>query len=215
MRGNRTAPLLRSAQCRRSVSRVRMRTHGSFTLLGGTMDFLVMLEESPEQSPVLARVDSVPAVLSSERRARDVVTLYGTPRTESLALALAAAMESHRAGGDYVGAFRHLGLWPERGAVGDEAWRDAKTGDLVTRDLDYPLDVLNPAAHELLARVGSRLQRLIAGLAMPDWPEGVLRAISISIEPVADHARGAINRLDEFLDTFREADALTFEYEGD
>lgn len=179
------------------------------------MDFLVMLEESPEQSPVLARVDSVPAVLSPERRARDVVTLYGTPRTESLALALAAAMESHRTGGDYVGAFRHLGLWPERGAVGDEAWRDTKTGDLVTRDLDFPLDVLNPAAHELLARVGTKLQRLIAGLAMPDWPEGVLRAISISIEPVADHARGAINRLDEFLDKFREADALTFEYEGD
>jgi hypothetical protein len=192
-----------------------MRAHGSFTLLGGTMDFLVMLEESPEQSPVLARVDSVPAVLSPERRARDVVTLYGTPRTESLALALAAAMESHRTGGDYVGAFRHLGLWPERGAVGDEAWRDTKTGDLVTRDLDFPLDVLNPAAHELLARVGTKLQRLIAGLAMPDWPEGVLRAISISIEPVADHARGAITRLDEFLDKFREADALTFEYEGD
>lgn len=178
------------------------------------MDFLVMVEESADQSPVLARVDSVPAALTAERRARDVVTLYGTPRTESLALALAAAVESHRGGGDGIGAFRHLGVWPERGAVGDEAWRDATTGELVTRDLDFPLDVLASTARELLARCERSLQRLVAGLTMPDWPEGVLRAISISLEPLSAPARCALPR-DGFLDDFREADALTFEYEGD
>ncbi|MFN2397316.1 MAG: hypothetical protein ABR543_01535, partial [Gemmatimonadaceae bacterium] len=78
----------------------------------GEMDFLVMLEESPEQSPVLARVDSVPAEMDSEHRGRDVVTLYGTPSTESLALALAAAVESRRRAGNSSGAFRHLGVWP-------------------------------------------------------------------------------------------------------
>ena len=61
------------------------------------MDILVMLEENPDHSPVLAHVNSVPSPLhSSERPSRDIVTLYGEPSPESLALALAAAVESHR-----------------------------------------------------------------------------------------------------------------------
>ena len=61
------------------------------------MDILVMLEENPDHSPVLAHVNSIPSPLhSSERPSRDVVTLYGEPTLESLALALAAAVESHR-----------------------------------------------------------------------------------------------------------------------
>lgn len=179
------------------------------------MDFLVMLEESSDQSPVLARVDSVPAQLSPERRARDVVTLYGTPRTESLALAIAAAVESHRSAGDESGAFRHLGVWPERGAVGDAAWRDETTGELMTRDLDIPLDVLTTTAHQLLAQCGAVLQRLVAGLAMPDWPEGVWRAISIRLDPFTEPSRTALGRLEGLLETLREADGLTYEYEGD
>lgn len=179
------------------------------------MDFLVMLEESSDESPVLARVDSVPAQLSPERRARDVVTLYGTPRTESLALAIAAAVESHRTAGAESDAFRHLGVWPERGAVGDAAWRDAATGELVTRDLDIPLDVLASAAQELLAQCGAALQRLVAGLTMPDWPEGVWRAISIRLDPFAEPTRAALGRLEGLLDVLREADGMTYEYEGD
>ncbi|HEY2162418.1 MAG TPA: hypothetical protein VGH04_00425, partial [Gemmatimonadaceae bacterium] len=63
----------------------------------GEMDILVMLEENPDHSPVLAHVNSVPSPLhSSERPSRDIVTLYGEPNPESLALALAAAVESHR-----------------------------------------------------------------------------------------------------------------------
>ena len=56
------------------------------------MDILVQLEESPEHSPVLAHVNSVSSPLDSGRPTRDVVTLYGVPSLESLALALAAAV---------------------------------------------------------------------------------------------------------------------------
>ena len=62
------------------------------------MDILVMLEENPDHSPVLAHVNSVPSPLATDRPARDVVTLYGVPSPETLALALAAAVESHRTG---------------------------------------------------------------------------------------------------------------------
>src|SRR5918999_4800645 len=103
--------------------------------VSGSMDILVMLEENPEHSPVLAHVNSVPSPLNSERPSRDIVTLYGTPTPESLALALAAAVESHRGDAESSDAIRHLGIWPERGAVGDAAWRDQVTGQLVTRDL--------------------------------------------------------------------------------
>src|SRR5216684_4312282 len=104
----------------------------------GSMDILVMLEENPEHSPVLAHVNSVPSSLDVERPSRDIVTIYGEPSAESVALALAAAVEIHRGGGggaDGTGrqiashaAIRHLGVWPERGALGDAAWRDATTG---------------------------------------------------------------------------------------
>ena len=179
------------------------------------MDFLVMLEESPEQPAVLARVDSVPALHASEH-ARDVVTLYGTPSSESLALALAAAVEGHRSAGNGSGAFRHLNVWPERGAIGDAAWRDAATGQLMTRDLDIPSDVLKRTAGELLRSCGKPIQRLIAGLAMPDWPEGAWRAITITLDTiVVEPARNAKMKMDEILDNLREADGLAYEYEGD
>ena len=104
------------------------------------MDILVMLEENPDHSPVLAHVNSVPSPLATDRPARDIVTLYGVPSAETLALALAAAVESHRTGEGHtnVDAIRHLGV-SDRGAVGDAAWRDAGTGELVTRDLEIPL----------------------------------------------------------------------------
>src|SRR5438876_8527544 len=96
----------------------------------GSMDILVMLEENPEHSPVLAHVNSVPSSLDVERPSRDIVTIYGEPSAESLALALAAAVEIHRENRTHgepaaaVTAIRHLAVWPERGALGDAAWRD-------------------------------------------------------------------------------------------
>src|ERR1700751_3562949 len=111
------------------------------------MDFLVM-REAPAESAPLARVDSVAEGGAASAPTRDVVTLYGTPRVESLALALAAAVEGQRHGTASHSAM-HLGLWPERGAVGDAAWRDSATGELVTRDLAIPLEVLTATADQL------------------------------------------------------------------
>ena len=178
------------------------------------MDILVMLEESPEPSPVLAHVNSVPQPLQSERPTRDVVTLYGVPSAESLALALAAAVESHRAAEESSDTITHLGIWPERGAVGDAAWRDATTGELVTRDLDIPLEILTATAGRLLRECGQVIGRLSAGLAMPDWPEGARRAINFSLSPVFAMSNAANARMETWLDTIREADGLAYD-EGD
>jgi len=56
----------------------------------GGMDVLVMLEDGSDHPLVLAHVNSVPSSLNAERPSRDVVTLYGEPSPESLALVLAA-----------------------------------------------------------------------------------------------------------------------------
>lgn len=185
--------------------------HSVKLLREGEMDVLVMLEDGPEQSPVLARVDSVPAMVSTDHRAREVVTLYGTPNADYLALALAAAVESHRTAGNGSGAFRHLGVWSERGAVGDAAWRDEISGELLTRDVEIPIAVLNETAGRLKQVCGPMIGRLVAGLGMPDWPEGTWRAINFRLDTIADPASGA----DEILEVLREADGLTYEYEGD
>ena len=102
----------------------------------------------------------------------------------------------------------------ERGAVGDAAWRDG-SGQLVTRDLDIPLDILTATAGRLLGEFEQLIRRLVAGLSMPDWPEGARRAITVSLSPVVDVAEMTKARLDGMLDRVREADGLTFEYEGD
>jgi len=175
----------------------------------GSMDILVMLEENPEHSPVLAHVNSVPSSLDVERPSRDIVTIYGEPSAESLALALAAAVEIHRgnrqAGKSLAGttAISHLGVWPERGAVGDAAWRDATTGQLVTRDLEIPLEI------------GQLIRRLVAGLSMPDWPEGARRAINVTLGPIVGITAPVFRPLESALDAWREADGLAFDYEGD
>lgn len=179
------------------------------------MEFLVLLEEGPERSPVLARVDSMPSLLAAEPRSRDVVTLYGVPTPESLAMALAAAVESHRTAGSDSGAFRHFGIWPERGAVGDAAWRDEFTGEYMVRNLEIPFDVLKGLARQLLGECGARIRRLVAGLSMPDWPEGAWRAINITLNPASETQRSGRSPLDGLLDVFREAQGLTYEYEGD
>ena len=62
--------------------------------------------------------------------------------------------------------------------MGDAAWRDESTGHLVTHDLAIPFDVLEDTATFLLSECGPAIRRLVAGLSMPDWPEGTRRAIS-------------------------------------
>jgi hypothetical protein len=179
------------------------------------MDVLVMLEESSEHSTVLAHVNSIPSPLNSEKPTRDVVTLYGEATPESLALALAAAMESRRDQVERLDVIRHLGLWPERGAVGDAAWRDEQTGQLVTRDLAIPPDVLRETANQLLQECGAAIRRLVAGLSMPDWPEGARRAISFTLTTYAVLPAGAGARGDALLEQYRQADGFTFDNDGD
>lgn len=178
------------------------------------MDILVMLEENPERSPVLAHVNSVPSPLNSQRPSRDVVTLYGVPNAELLALALAATVECHRAGDERSDTIRHVGVWPERGAVGDAAWRDELTGQLVSRDLDIPLDVLCETSQLILTECGQGIRQLIAGLSMSDWPEGQRRAINFSLSPIFE-VKAAARSGDDLLDLVREAEGLTFDVEGD
>ncbi len=178
------------------------------------MDVLVMLEENPEHSPVLAHVHSVPAPLASERPPRDVVTLYGAATPEALALALAAAVETHRAPRERSDTMRHLGIWPERGAIGDAAWRDAETGRLMTRDLAIPYEVLAGTASQLLTEFGQLIRRLAAGLSMPDWPEGTRRAISFSFAPDTV-AMPTPSGLDALLESVRESSGLTYDFDGD
>src|SRR3954462_10635722 len=122
------------------------------------MDILVMVEENTDQSMVLAHVNSIPAPLhGSERPSRDIVTVYGEPTTETVALALAAAVESHRdSDRGRADTVRHLGIWAERGAVGDAAWRDID-GHLVTRDLLIPIEQLHLTAQQLLDESGQLL----------------------------------------------------------
>lgn len=188
---------------------------------GGSMDILVMLEENPEHSPVLAHVNSVPSPLEVERPSRDIVTIYGEASAESLALALAAAVEIHRdrvSNADLVRAntaIRHLGVWPERGALGDAAWRDASTGQLVTRDLEIPLEILHATASQLLRECGQIIRRLAVGLSMPDWPEGARRAINVTLGPIVGLTAPVFRPLESALDKWREADGLAFDYEGD
>src|SRR5437773_10718039 len=182
----------------------------------GGMDILVMLEENPDHSPVLAHVNSVPSPLhSSERPSRDIVTLYGALSPESVALALAAAVESHRSNGWSIEAIRHLGVWPERGAIGDAAWRDVNTGQLMTRDLEIPLEILHSTAGRLLAECGQLIRRLVAGLSMPDWPEGARRAITVSIGPIVGLTAPVFAPIESLLDRIREAEGLTYESDGD
>ena len=187
----------------------------------GSMDILVMLEENPEHSPVLAHVNSVPSPLDAERPSRDIVTIYGEASPESLALALAAAVEVHRGANvsnstdGSRSAIRHLGVWPERGALGDAAWRDTATGQLVTRDLEIPLEILHATAHQLLAECGQLIRRLVAGLSMPDWPEGARRAINVTLGPIAGLTAPIFRPLESALEAWREADGLAFDYEGD
>jgi hypothetical protein len=185
----------------------------------GSMDILVMLEENPEHSPVLAHVNSVPSPLDADRPSRDIVTIYGLPSAETIALALAAAVEirrDQRNGESHSrSAIRHMGVWPERGGVGDAAWRDQATGELVTRDLEIPLTILHATAGQLLGDCGQLIRRLVAGLSMPDWPEGARRAINVTLGPIVGLTAPVLRPIEAALDAWREADGLAFDYEGD
>jgi hypothetical protein len=52
---------------------------------------------------------------------------------------------------------------------------------------------------------------------MPDWPEGTRRAITFSLLLHEFHAMGAVSgtALDGLLDSYRQAEGLEFDNDGD
>jgi hypothetical protein len=86
---------------------------------------------------------------------------------------------------------------------------------LVTTDLEISLETLHSTANQLLAECGQLIRRLVAGLSMPDWPEGARRAISISIGPIVGITAPVFAPLETMMERLREADGLAFETEGD
>ena len=59
------------------------------------------------------------------------------------------------------------------------------------------------------------IRRLVAGLSMPDWPEGSRRAISFTLTSHAIPLAGAGARVDALLEHYRQTDGFTFDNEGD
>ncbi len=194
------------------------------------MDILVLLEDGPDRAPPgtlagerdahraagpLAHINSIAPVGAFDTMPREVVTLYGLADAEALAYALAAAVEGQRVGTPQ-GTIRHLGVWAERGAVGDAAWRDERTGQLRSEDFEIPAATLRETARTLLVECGALIRQMVAGLTMPDWPEGVRRAINFSFTPVGSMpalagALAGASGGDALLDSLREADGNLFE----
>jgi hypothetical protein len=142
--------------------------------------------------------------------AREVITLCGDPDAHQLAVALAAAVEGRRATTDEMpGAVRHLGVWADAGASGDVAWRDRATGQLHSSDVEIAAATLEATALRLMTECGAVIRQTVAMLAMPDWPEGVRRAISLTLLAPADLAPAPLALTvgtDGLLASLREAD---------
>ncbi len=195
------------------------------------MDVLVLLDECEEgvagRGAASGRADGVRPLayvhwvpLDAETRpfggrgadgGREVVTLCGDADADRLAVALAAAVEGRRASAPAAaGAVRHLGVWDGAGASGDVAWRDGTTGQMVSFDVDIAAATLEVTAARLLASCGTAIRQTAAKLAMPDWPEGMRRAISFRLAapndlvpaPLALAGAGG----DGLLASLREAD---------
>ena len=142
---------------------------------------------------------------------REVVTLCGDADADRLAVALAAAVEGRRALIPFApGAVRHLGVWADGGASGDATWRDEATGQMLSRDVDVAAATLEVTARRLLVECGAAIRQTAAKLAMPDWPEGVRRAISFTLAAPPDLVAAPLAFAgvsgDGLLASLREAD---------
>lgn len=168
------------------------------------VDVMVEWDDAATQQASFARVNSVASPETLEAPTREIVTLYGTPTPESLALALAAALEARKANEDSILESGQLSLSEQDGAVGDTSWKDRRTGEIIRRELAIPLTVLKETATELLAEGGNTIRSFLAGLLMPEWPEGTRRAMTLQLATVG---RG---RSSDALAALREADAQNF-----
>jgi hypothetical protein len=167
------------------------------------MDVMVQWDESTTTSS-FARVTAVASPETLEAPTREIVTLYGRPTPEALALALAATLEARKAAPGISLSTGDLHLTGSQDAVGDAEWRDRDTGEVIRRELAIPFKVLTETARDLLAEGGQSIRRLLAGLLMPDWPEGTRRALTLQL------ADGTPQRTSDMLAAMREADADNF-----
>jgi hypothetical protein len=171
------------------------------------MDVMVQWDDAATGITPLARVSAIASPDTLEAPSREIVTLYGLPTPESLALALAATLEARKAS---IGAGFSSGDWSiteSDGAVGGSEFHDRKTGAIIRRELAIPFNVLRETAHDLLAEGGQSIRRLLAGLLMPDWPEGTARALTFQL------AVAGAPRTSDTLAAMREADAENFSAE--
>jgi hypothetical protein len=168
------------------------------------MDVMVQWDQTTDEGQAFARVSAVASAETLEARTRDVVTLYGEPTPESLALALAATVEARKAGDGAAFASGDLRLSASDGAIGASEFQDLATGELIRRELAIPLTVLKETAEEILREGGQGIRRLLAGLLMPEWPEGTRRALGYQL------AAAPASRTSDTLAALREADAENF-----
>lgn len=168
------------------------------------MDVMVEWDQTTSAEGSFARVSAVASAASLEHPTRAVVTLYGVPTPESLSLALAAAVEARKAGQATPLETRDLHLSTADGAVGGAAWQDRSTGEIIRREMTIPLTVLRETAAELLAEGEQGIRRLLAGLLMPEWPEGTRRALTLQVATAGGTASEVT------LAQLREADADNF-----
>lgn len=167
------------------------------------MDVMVQWDPTAEERVTLARVNAVASPETLEAPTREIVTLYGDPTAESLALALAASLEARkRAGVGYTTG--DLRVTAGEGAVGETAFRDLRSGEVITRELAIPLTVLAETAQEILREGGQGIRRLLAGLLQAEWPEGTRRALGYQF------AVASAGPNSDTLAALREADAQNF-----
>jgi hypothetical protein len=168
------------------------------------MDVMVQWDDAATGSTPLARVNAIASLETLEAPSREIVTLYGTPTADTLALALAATLEARKASIGVGFASGDFAVTETDGAVGGTEWRDRNTGEIIRREMAIPFNVLRETAHDLLAEGGQSIRRLLAGLLMPDWPEGTVRALTFQL------AVAGAPRSSDMLAAMREADADNF-----
>lgn len=204
------------------------------------MDILVLLEDCddtdragriepagrPGGARPLAYVHSAPDATAGDRlfgarahtSGRDVVTLCGPPDASRLAVALAAAVEGRRDTPGPSAVVRHLGVWEGVGATGDAAWRDRASGQLLSHDVVIAAAAIEATARQLLRDCGRVIRQTAADLSATDWPEGMRRAISITIAAPGDASpagHGAAAAGADLLALLREADGYDGYYADD
>ena len=170
------------------------------------MDVMVQWDQGTDDRAAVARVNAVHSTEMLESPTREIVALYGEPTPAALALALAATVEARKASRGEAFTTGEIRILPSGGAVGETSFADRRTGEIIKQELSIPLTVLTETAQEILREGGQGIRRLLAGLLMPEWPEGTRRALGFQFAA----SSAAAPRASDQLAALREADAENF-----